>query len=112
MVLRPAGVIIVNNDLTDNIQAKLVTQLHITEVIDGSTFDARIAADEDYVSNIKLLDTRVLVKRSLAETTNRASADVVIFVSHGLAAVLENKFGPPNVTYPIVNITWGKLCIF
>lgn len=112
MVLRPSGIVFVNNDLTTSVQAMLVTQLHITEVIDGDTFDARIAADSTYPATINQLDLRIMVVRPFTELTNRDLADVVIWVSHGLASIEENKFGPPNQTFPVLNLTWGQLSIF
>ena len=112
MVLRPAAIIFVNNDLTDSVRNMLVKQLHISEVIDGDTFDARVTADSNYPNTIKADDLRLMVVRSFLELDNRALADVVVFVSHGLAAILENNFGPKGQTYPVVNLTWGKLGIF
>lgn len=112
MSIRPAAIIFVNNDLTDNVKSMLVRQLHIDEVIDGNTFDARVAADPDYTRTIKANDDRLMVVRSFLEHTNRNLADVVIFVSHGLAAILENGFGPKGQTSSVVDLTWGKLCIF
>ena len=112
MVLRPAGVVFVNNDLTTSVQDALVKQLHITEVIDGYVFDERIVNNSAYVDIVKQLDQRILVVRSFEELTNRTLADVVIFVSAGLASVLNNKFGPPGETSAVCRLTWGKLCIF
>jgi hypothetical protein len=112
MVARPAAVVFVNNDLTDNVQSMLVKQLHINEVVDGDTFDSRIVADPDYVSHMKQLDYRVLVKRSMEELDNRAEPDVVIFFKNGLVSILENNFGPPGGTFPVVRLTWGKLGVF
>jgi hypothetical protein len=112
MVLRPAGIVFVNNDLTPSVQAALVRQLHISEVIDGYIFDDRITANPGYVDIVKQLNMRILVVRSFEELENRTLADVVIFVTHGLASVLENKFGPPGVTSAVCRLTWGKLCVF
>ena len=112
MVLRPAGVVFVNNDLTTSVQNALVKQLHISEVVDGYAFDARITANPDYVDVVKQLDLRIMVVRSFEELDNRALADVVIFVTHGLASVLQNKFGPPGITSAVNRLTWGKLVIF
>lgn len=112
MAIRPAAIIFVNNDLTDNVRAMLVTQLHVNEVIDGYVFDDRVTADAAYPATIKANCQRLMVVRSFLELENRALADVVIFVSHGLAAILENNFGPKGLTHSVVNLTWGKLCIF
>jgi hypothetical protein len=112
MAIRPAGVVFVNNDLTTSVRDALVRQLHIDEVIDGYVFDDRVTADPDYVSTVKLANLRIMVVRSFEELTNRSLADVVIFVTHGLAYVLNNKFGPPGITTQVCRVTWGKLCVF
>lgn len=112
MAIRPAAIIFVNNDLTDNVRDMFIKQLHINEVIDGQTFDNRVLANSNYPNTIKANDIRLMVVRSFLELDNRALADIVIFASHGLAAILENKFGPKGLTHPIVNLYWGKLCIF
>ena len=112
MAIRPAAIIFVNNDLTDNVKTMLVRQLHINEVIDGYVFDDRITADADYPNYIKINNLRLMVVRSYLETDNRELADVAIFVAHGLAAIEKNNFGPRGQTYPVVNLTWGKLNIF
>jgi hypothetical protein len=112
MVIRPSAIIFVNNDLTDNVQTRLVRQLHINEVISGTEFDARVAADPDYPSNIKQLDLRIMVLRSFEELDNRDLADVVIFIKAALASILKNNFGPPGFTIAVLDIYWGKLCIY
>ena len=111
-MLRPAGVIIINNDLTNSVQKAIVKQLHINEVIDGYEFDARVAADSNYITNIKLLDLRLLVKRSFDELDNRDLADVVLFAAHGLVYIMKNGFGPPGCAYAIARVTWPQLCIW
>jgi len=112
MALLPACIIFVNDDLTANVQARLVRQLHINEVVSGSVFDGRITANSDYPAVVKQLNQRLMVVRSFEELTNRTLADVVIFVSNGMASVLDNKFGPPGLTAEVCRITWGKLCHF
>ena len=112
MGIRPAAIIFVNNDLTTNVQERLVRQLHIDEVIDGYAFDDRVTADPNYPSNIKQLNLRLMVVRSFEELENRALADVVIFVKAGLAAVLKNNFGPPAFTCEVLDIYWGKLSVY
>ena len=112
MPLKPAGVIFVNDDLTDNVKSHLIRQLFISETIDGYEFDDRIAANPEYINLIKQLDLRIMVVRPFTELENRTNADLAIFVSHGLAAVLDNNFGPPGLTIEVLNITWGNLCFF
>lgn len=112
MAVRPAGVVFVNNDLTDNVKAYLIKQLFITEVIDGYVFDDRLAANSNYVADLKLQNQRLMVVRPFTEEDNRTAADVVIFVSHGLASILQNNFGPPGLTHPVLRLTWNQLCIY
>jgi len=112
MVVRPAAIIIVNDDITTNVQAALVRQLHITEVLDGYDFDARISADSTYINKVKQLDQRLLVKKSLDDLTNRSYADIVAFCSHGLCSTLTNKYGPPLYNFPIIRLYWGQIGIY
>ena len=112
MVAVPAAVIFVNNDLLDQPRDWIVNQLHISEYMDGNTFDQRVAANPEYVDEIKQLDQRLLVIRDMRDHTNRSLADVVIFVKAGMASVLQNKFGPPGQTYKVFNLYWGQLCIY
>lgn len=112
MVAVPPAVVFVNNDLVDQVRDWIVKQLHISEYMDGYTFDQRITANPDYVTEIKQLDQRLLVIRNLREHTNRNLADVVLFVKAGMASVEENKFGPPGQTVRVINLYWGQLCIY
>lgn len=112
MAIRPAAIVFVNNDLAGNLEETLVRQLHIDEVLDGYVFDDRIAANSNYVADVKAANQRIMVVRSFEELANRNQADVVIFVSHGLASVLNNNFGPPGITHPVMRLTWGKICVF
>ena len=112
MALRPAAIIFVNNDLTDNVKNYIVKQLHITQVMDGYAFDTLVTGVSGYVDTVKQLNQRIMVVRSFEELNNRNLADVVIFVAHGLATILHNNFGPPGITHEIVQLTWGKLCVF
>lgn len=111
----PAGIIFVNNDLSESAQAMLVRQLFINEVQDGYVFDASVATDPTYPDKIRQLNRRVLVIRSFADRGSIPTwtiPDVVIFVKMGLAAIECNKFGPPGHTVPVVNLYWGALGIF
>lgn len=118
-----SAIIFVNNDLAPSTQSHLVRQLFITEVIDGATFDLGINSPDGYQDGyidgynqdqIKRLDQRIMVVRSFADratVSTWALADVVMFVKQGLCAVEVNKFGPPNITIPVLKITWGFLGI-
>lgn len=112
MVAVPAAVIFVNDDLTDNVLAKLISQLHISEALTGETFDSRLSSDSTYVDKIKQLGRRVLVVRDFSDISNRDYADVLIFVKNGLAAVETDKVGPPGITFEVIDLYWGKLGIY
>lgn len=108
----PPAIIIVNNDLAPSTQGHLVRQLHITEVMDGYTFDSRVEADPTYVDTIQPLNLRLMVVRTFEDrdsVTTWNLADVVIFVKQGLAAVEVNKFGPHGITYPVLKLNWMYL---
>jgi len=108
----PAGIIFVNNDLTNSVRNALVKQLYINDYMTGTEFDNIIDADPDYPSKVKQLNQRIMVIRSFEEQNNRDLADVVIFVAHATASIERNKFGPPGITYPVDSLTWGKLCVY
>jgi hypothetical protein len=112
MAIRPGAIVFVNNDLTPSVLATLVRQLHINEVLDGYVFDERVAANSNYADEVRANNSRLMVIRSFEELENRTLADVAVFVSHGLANVLKNNFGPPSITTAVCRITWGKLCVF
>lgn len=108
----PSAILFVNNDLTPSTQNMLVRQLYITEVLTGDQFDQHVMNDSTYISNIYLSNKRILVIRTFEDQTNRDLADLAIFIKNGLATVEDKKVGPHTITYPIVNLTWGKLGIF
>jgi hypothetical protein len=108
----PPGLILANNDLTDNVKAFLIKQLHINIVMTGEEFDAMILSDPNYPAKVKELLARLLVIRNFQEFQNRELFDLVIFIKTGLAAVLKNNYGPLGITLPVLNLTWGKLGYF
>jgi hypothetical protein len=112
MTARPSAIIFINTDLTENVKSFFIKQLHINEVIDGYVFDTRLSHDATYPDKVHQLDIRLMVVRSLAELQNRQYADVVLFFKNGLVCVEENKYGPPGITFPVVNLTLGKLGLF
>ena len=112
MLIPSGAVVFVNNDLTDNVRDYLVRQLRISDVVDGYVFDDRIASDPDYKDKLAQLGLRIMVVRPYTELENRDLADVAIFVSHGIASILKNNYGPHGQTYKVLDITWGQLCIF
>ena len=108
----PAAIIFVNNDLTNQTRDWIVKQLHIDEYMSGDEFDARVAADAQYPSNVRALNRRIMVIRDFREEMNREIADVVIFVKEALASIEKNNFGPPGQTYQVLNLYWGQLCVY
>jgi hypothetical protein len=108
----PGAVVMVNNDLSPIIQQKLVSQLHIDQVLTGEEFDASVAADPSFVQTVRALRRRIMVVRNFRETNNRTLCDVIIFVKAALASVEKNCFGPPGSTHMVKNLTWGQLCIY
>lgn len=105
----PSAIIFVNNDLSQSVEDTLKLQLRIDEVMSGTEFDARIAADPNYPDLVHLNGLRIMIIRSFRELDNRSLADIVIFVKAGLAAIEANKFGPPGKTYPVATLTIYQL---
>jgi len=109
----PSAVVFVNDDLVQQTINHLIIQLHLHEVIDGDVFDARIAANPNYVQDVvKANGLRIMVKRPFTELENRTEADVAIFIKHAMASVLKNNFGPPGQTVALLNIYWQRICVF
>jgi hypothetical protein len=108
----PAGIILVNNDINENIINTITQQLFIDGYMDGYHFDNIILDNPDYPFLVKQLNRRILVFRPLNELNNRELFDVVCFFKHGLLSVEINKFGPHGITVPLVSVTWQKLCIY
>lgn len=98
-LVAPAAVIFCNNEISDGTKSTIQSQLFVNETITGIEFDARIAADPNYINEIHGNGLKILVLRSLDETTNRHLADIVLLIRNGLASVMVNKFGPPGQTY-------------
>lgn len=112
MVAVPNAIIFINNDLVPQAQAHIQTQLHISQTLDGYAFDALLISDPTFLTNVIAQKRRILVLRPYTELQNRTVADVVIFVKAGMASVLQNKFGGPIDTFPVVNLHWAQLGLF
>jgi len=97
----PPAIIFVNADLSDNVKAAVQRQLFINETITGSEFDSRISVDSNYPQEVHGNGLRILVIRSFDDYTNRDLADIVLFIKAGLAAVEQNKYGPPGQTFQV-----------
>jgi len=112
MVAVPNAIIFVNDDLVPQAKAHIQTQLHISQTLDGYEFDAILISDPTFLTDVAAQNRRILVIRPFTELTNRAVADVVIFVKAGMASVLKNKFGPPIDSFPVLRLHWGQFGIF
>lgn len=112
MALIPSAIIFINDDLVPEVQAHIERQLHISQTLDGYSFDATLVADPDFVSKVKALHRRILVIRPYTELDNRTVPDVVIFVKAAMVSVLKNNFGPPAATFAVNNLHWGQLGIY
>ena len=108
----PSAIIFVNADLVDQVRDWIVNQLHITQYMDGYVFDGYVAANPTWPTDVKLLHQRIMVIRPFNDYTNRNLADVAIFVKEGMAAVEQNRFGPPRPAFPVLNLHWGQLSIY
>jgi hypothetical protein len=93
MIFPPASLMI-NNDLSDNVQQMLVRQLHIDIVLNGQTFNANMAANSDYAAQIKANNQRLMVIESLICPHYVCDVDIVLFAKTGLVTILRNKHWP------------------
>lgn len=109
-MIYPAGaVVFVNDDLVVGTEEVLMKQLYLDRVVDGYVYDDEVAANSDYPEMVRLAGEKLLVRRSLDDMTNRETADLVLFVKHGLAAVLKCNFGPHEKTVQVSSIGWKIL---
>lgn len=89
----PGAIIFINNDLNDISKTKLTNQLYLTETITKSEYDARLANDPYYPVIVHSFKLRVLVTLpTFQDYTNRETADIVMFLKLGLAAIEKNNF--------------------
>jgi hypothetical protein len=99
----PSVILFVNADgMNAELQANLQLQFFINEAISKIEFDARVAADPNYPSIVHLQGLRIMVVLpDYTDLTNRNLADVVLFLSGGMAYVEQSKFGPPGQAWDI-----------
>jgi len=109
VVASPPSIIFINADLTQSVIDTFTRQLFLTSVIDGSTFNANVAADGYYVYDIHQLGQRVLVIRPANDQTNIGLADLVLFAKAGLVSVEYNNTGIPSITLPIDKVYLSAL---
>ena len=105
----PSGIIFVNNNIVEQIRDTLIKQLFITSVMDGYVYDAIIQNDPLYPTFVHNNNQRIMVIRSFRELESRETADVVIHVKQGMAAVEKNNFGPPGLTSRVAELYWGEV---
>jgi len=105
IVPAPPMIIFINTDLVQQVQGVFQVQFYLTQILDGPTFDGYVATIPNYVNQVHMNGQRIMVMRSLFDTTNRQLADIVLFAKAGLVSVLINKFGPPGITLPIARVT-------
>jgi len=108
----PGAIVFVSNNVTDQVRDTIIKQLFITTTLDGYSYDSLVESDSSYPQTMRNHLERVMVIRSLDELANRETADVVLHIKHGMAAVEKNKFGPPGNTYRIAELYWGKLEVY
>lgn len=111
-MILPGAIIFVNDDLVPQIRDTLIKQLFITNTLDGYEYDAYVESYPNYPEIIRNTNQRIMVIRSFTELQSQETADVVIFVTHGVASIEKNNFGPPGWTQRVAELHWGKLCIY
>ncbi|CAM6006088.1 unnamed protein product [Sphagnum balticum] len=85
-------------------------QLDITETITFAEFNARVAVDPNYPTNVHLNGLRILViLPDFQDTTNRNLADIVMFVKQGIASVESCRFGPPGFSIDVQRLNIWNL---
>lgn len=104
-----SAIIVVNNDLTDQVKSVFKRQLDVEEIISGAEFDARIAADPNYLESSHLMNRTILVVRSLFDEFDRTKVDFVVFFKAGLVSIEYNKYGPPGLTLPLDRLYLNRL---
>lgn len=106
----PSAIIFVNSDLDGYNINTLVKQLKLDGYMSKIEFDNRISVLPSYPDLIHINNYRVMIiLPDLHDHVNREFADVVIFVKAGLASILKNKFGPPDLTLPIERLNIYEL---
>lgn len=105
------AIIFANNDLTANVQSAIQRQLEITDTMDGYELNQRILANPNYPAIIHNTPLRILVIRSFNDYTNRALADIAIFVKAGLAYVEGGLNGPPATAFQVDRMQLDKVLV-
>jgi hypothetical protein len=99
-----------NNDLTANVQASLVSQLFLNEVISLDEWNARLAGNPEYPLIIQQNNIHLLVLGSYYNITNRSIFDFCLFFKAGQCAIESCQgSGPPGISFPIAYLTENQL---
>ncbi len=104
-----SAIIVVNADLTKQVTSVFQSQLALDEILTGTEFDARLAADPNYPTEVRLMSQRILVVRNLQDTFDRTAVDFVVFYKNGLVSVEHSKYGPPGFTLPLARLYLNRL---
>lgn len=104
-----SAIIVVNDDLTKQVRSVFTSQLALDEILTGKEFDARLAVDPTYPTNVRLMNRKILVVRNLSETFDRTVVDFVVFFKNGLVSVEHSKYGPPGFTLPLARLYLNRL---
>jgi len=88
----------------------LQTQLFIDDTMTKAEFDARIAMDPNYATVVHLMNLRIMViLPTFQDLVNRDLADIVMFLSHGLANIERNRVGPTCKSFDIQRLNPSAL---
>lgn len=106
----PPAIIFINAEIDDGVKATLTTQLRLDEVMSFDEYNLRVEGTPQYPTIVHLQGYRILVTLpDMRNTTNRATADLVLFYNGGQVTVEKNKYGPPGLSLPIQRINIYEL---
>jgi hypothetical protein len=106
----PPAIIFINAEINDGVKVTLTTQLFLDEVISFDEFNSRVSGTPTYPDIVHLQNRRILVVvPDLRNTTNRSSADLVLFYNQGQVTVEKNNYGPPGISLEISRINIYEL---
>jgi hypothetical protein len=83
-LILPAAVMLVNNDLTPQVQGRIVQQLFVSEVVSLPEYQARMAGTPEYYPTIiRQNNIRLMVVSSYYNITNPFIFDIGVFMKNG-----------------------------
>lgn len=103
----PGAIIFLNSNISEQVLSVTKNQLYTHQTIDLNTFNSDV---NNYI-NLKLQkNERILVLiNDFTNHQSRDEADVVIYISFGLAYILKNNFGPPGLCFQVDKLYLQKL---